>query len=257
MKHYIKKWIIVSDLQIPYEDVRSLAAVEKYMAAHRWDGLIYIGDLLDFDAISSFNIGSPGLTEGKRLSADFSRASKMIDRHIKLVRGKHNKDAKIVYLEGNHEERVERFLNAFPAFKGYFSVPKALDLAAKDIEWVPAWSTGATYKVGKATFLHGNYTNQYHPAKMAAKYGDSVFYGHTHDMMSHAVANHLHPDKVHVGQSIGCLCERDQAYMKGKPSNWQQGFMVLYLLPDGNYTYYTPRIFNHKFVGPDGVLYEG
>ena len=43
--------------------------------------------------------------------------------------------------------------------------------------------------------------------------------------------------------------------MKGKPSNWQQGFMVLFLLPNGNYTYYTPRIFNHQFIGPDGVLY--
>lgn len=59
-----------------------------------------------------------------------------------------------------------------------------------------------------------------------------------------------------MGQSIGCLCEYDQAYMKGKPSNWQQGFMVLFLLPNGNYMYYTPRIFDHKFIGPDGVLYE-
>ena len=58
------------------------------------------------------------------------------------------------------------------------------------------------------------------------------------------------------GQSIGCLCERDQAYMKGKPSNWQQGFMVLHVLPGGNYTYYTPRIFNAEFIGPDGVHYH-
>jgi hypothetical protein len=66
---------------------------------------------------------------------------------------------------------------------------------------------------------------------------------------------HKGKSDIIVGQSIGCLCEYDQAYMKGKPSNWQQGFMVLFLLPNGNYTYYTPRIFDHQFIGPDGVHY--
>ncbi len=242
-------------MQVPYHDVRSLAAVEKYMAAHRWDGYLNIGDFLDFDCISSFNKNAPRRKEGKRLWKDIAIANDILDRHQAMVRA-NNRHARFVLLEGNHEERLERWLDENPEWEGYADLRPLLRLAERDIQWVRSWSKGETFKVGKATFLHGNYTNQYHPAKMATKYGDSVFYGHTHDMMNHAVASHLNPNKVHVGQSIGCLCEREQSYMKGKPTNWQQGFMVLFLLPDGNYTYYTPRIFNHKFVAPDGVLYE-
>ena len=32
--------------------------------------------------------------------------------------------------------------------------------------------------------------------------------------------------------------------------------MVLFVLPNGTYTYYTPRIFDHQFIGPDGALYQ-
>lgn len=251
----IKKWIVLSDMQIPYQDDHALAAVEQYMAAHRWDGYIQIGDFLDFDSISSFNFGKPRALRDRYLSTDFEVANKILDRHQRIVR-KRNTKAKFVLLEGNHEERVERYLDQNPQFEGLLDIQKLLHLNERGFKWVRSWSKGETYKVGKATFIHGNYTNTYHPAKMATKYGDNIFYGHTHDMMCHAVANHLNPDKVHVGQSIGCLCIRDLSYMKGQPSNWQQGFMVLFVKPDGTFTYYTPRIFGGAFIGPDGVEYS-
>lgn len=254
IKQKIESWIILSDMQVPYQDVQTMIAVEKYMAAHRWDGLLNIGDFMDMNTISNFNKGKPRQTQGQYISADFEEGNKILDRHQAIIR-KRNKHAQFVYLEGNHEERVERWLDENPMFDGYFNIPKALNLDKRGFKWVRAWTNNEIYSIGKANFVHGKYTNQYHPAKMAHYYGDNIFYGHTHDMMCHAVAKQLHPDKVHVGQSIGCLC-LPQKYMKGNFNNWQQGFMVLFVLPNGNFTYYLPRIFNHKFIGPDGVLYE-
>ena len=49
---------------------------------------------------------------------------------------------------------------------------------------VRSWSRGETHKVGKATFTHGLYTNQYHAKKMVDAWGESIVYGHTHDMMA-------------------------------------------------------------------------
>lgn len=250
----IEKWIIIPDLQIPYEDTKALSVVEKYMAAHRWDGLLYIGDFLDFDSISSFNIGKPGLTEGKRLSYDFQVANKLLDRHQKIIRSK-NPKAKFVLLEGNHEERVKRFLEAHPQLHGLLDVPTLLNLYKRKIEWIESWSKGLVYKIGKASFTHGLYTNKYHAAKMLDAEAASIFYGHTHDMMCIPRSRRDKAD-LQVGQSLGCLCQMEQSYMKGKPSNWQLGFGVFYFLPDGTYSYYTPRIINYRFVAPDGVLYE-
>lgn len=232
-----------------------MLAVEKYMRAHQWDGYVNIGDFMDLDSISRFNENSPGEKENKRLDQDYLEGNTILDRHQAIIR-KRNRKARFVYLEGNHEYRIEDYFKKHPELKdGHYAVKNALRLEERGFEWIRSWSNNEPFSLGKANFVHGKYTNQYHPAKMANKYGDNIFYGHTHDMMCHAVAHEFHPDKVHVGQSIGCLC-KPQKYMKGSLNNWQQGFMVLFLLPDGKFNYYLPRIFNHQFIGPDGVLYR-
>ena len=250
----IESWIVSGDYQIPFQDNRALAVFEKYMAAHRWDGYLNLGDFMDFDSISSFNIGRPGAIMGRHISNDFEIANKILDRHQKIVRAR-NPKAKFVLLEGNHEERVLRWLDAHPDFNGFFDIPKLLHLAERDMKWVPSWSKGSVYKIGKASFVHGIYTNQYHAKKMVDTESGSIFYGHTHDMMCIPRTRRDKTD-LQVGQSLGCMCEMEQSYMKGKPSNWQQGFGVFHFLEDGTYTYYTPRIINNRFIGPDGVLYE-
>lgn len=249
----IRRWIIIPDLQIPFHDEKALSLVEKYMAAHTWDGVLYIGDMLDFDSISNFNKGKGRALEGKRIALDYDMANKILDRHQQMV-WNNNPYAKFVLLEGNHEERMERYVDENPQIEGMVEVAVGLKLEHRKFQWIRSWSKGEIFKIGKANFVHGLYTNAYHPAKMATKFGGNIFYGHTHDMMCHAVSNQLDAAKVHVGQSLGCLC-LPQGYMKGAPTNWQQGFGIFYFLPDGNFTYYTPRIVNNMFVSPDGVLY--
>ena len=250
----IKRVIVAGDFQIPYQDDRALAAFEKFMAAHTWDLYINLGDFLDFDSISSFNFGKPRAIRDRYLSSDFALANKILDRQQAIIR-KRNPRAEFVLLQGNHEERVERYLDQNPQFEGLLDLPKLLRLDERKIKWVEAWSKGEVYKVGKATFTHGLYTNMYHAKKMLDAEAHSVFYGHTHDMMCIPRTRRDKSD-LQVGQSLGCMCEIEQSYMKGKPSNWQQGFGVFHFLPDGTYNYYTPRIIDGRFVGPDGILYE-
>lgn len=239
---------------MPYHDALSHIAVEKFIAKYRWDVYLNLGDFIDFDSISSFSEGRPRLVNGKSINRDIAEANKILDRHQAIIR-KRNPKAKFVILEGNHEERTERFLDVHPQFEGLLDVPTLLHLKDRGFEWVPSWTTGKPYTIGKASFIHGtSSTGKYHVYKMADDYGDNIFCGHSHDMMCIPKASKLHPDKVIVGQSIGCLCT-DMPYMKGRPSKWQQGFAVFYFQPDGSFTYYTPRIFNHKFIGPDGILY--
>ncbi len=210
---------------------------------------------MDFDMISSFNNNKPRLKQNRILDIDYTLTNKILDRHQAIIRSR-NKNAKFFLLEGNHEERIERLLDVFPEFQGKLEVEKCLRLKERNIKWVRAWSKGELYRIGKATFTHGLYTNTYHAKKMVDAFGQSIFYGHTHDIMEIPRTHKGRSDLI-VGQSIGCLCEYDQSYMKGKPSNWQQGFMVLHKFPNGNYTYYIVRIIDHQFIGPDGVLYKG
>ena len=251
----IRAVLVIPDLQVPYEDPVALNAVEQYMAAHRWDQVIYIGDFLDFDCISSHNKNNLRAVEGKRILLDYEMGNDILDRHEELVY-KRNKNALFTLIEGNHEHRMERYLDANPQMSGMIEVEVGLRLKERGVKWVRNWSEGEIYRVGKASFVHGQYTNSYHAKKMVDSYGCSIFYGHTHDMMC-IPRPHRGRKDLHVGQSLGSLCNNDLSYMRGRPSQWQQGFGVFFFLPNGNFTYYTPRIVDGSFIGPDGVLYTG
>lgn len=254
-KDKIEAWIVIPDMQVPYHDKRSLKAVEKFMAAHKWDGYINLGDFMDFDQISSFNANKMKLIEGRRILKDYDIGNEILDRHQAIIRKK-NPDAEFVLLEGNHEFRIERYLEVNPQFTGMVEVETALRLKERGFKWVRCWEKGDIFKKGKASFTHGQYTSKYHAAKMVDTYGDNIFYGHTHDVMSFP-RTLRGKNKTHVGQSLGCLCDYELSYIKKNPSNWQQAFGVFYFQPNGFFNHYVTQIFNHKFIGPDGVEYHG
>src|SRR5436305_13630025 len=107
----IERWIVLPDLQVPYHDKRSLAAVEKLMADFRFDGYLQIGDFMDFDCISSHNKNNLRAVEGKRLMADYAHAGAILDRHQSIIR-QNNPKAQFVIIEGNHEHIIEKYLDA-------------------------------------------------------------------------------------------------------------------------------------------------
>ena len=247
------KVLCIPDMHCPFQDDLSLNALERYMADSRFDEVIYIGDLLDFAQISKFNKGSPQ-EESRLVSDDYKIAGKILDRHISIIR-KNNRKAKFTLLEGNHEERIERWLAQNPQVKGLVEVEVGLKLGERGIKWVRAWSRGELYKIGKAYFTHGLYTNQYHAQKMVNNYGVNIYYGHTHDHQSFSKVL-KGKDKTIEGMSLGCVCEYDQSYMQGRPSSWQQGFGVFYFDKDTGFFNRTfVGIYNHSFISPEGKQY--
>lgn len=254
MKEGIYKVIVLPDHQIPFHDERTLAAVERYMADHTWDEYINLGDFMDFNVISHFNKGASRKVENQRILDDYNHANEILDRHQKIIKAK-NKKARFTLLEGNHDFRMERYLDENPAAQGMLEVSVGLRLKERGFKYIRCYKEGAVYNIGNAYFHHGLYTNEHHAKKHVDRYGVNLFYGHTHDVQSHSKVI-LGKDKTLVGQSLGCLCRYDQSYIKGNPTNWQQAFGVFYFLPDGYFDYYVVRIFRHRFVSPEGKTYS-
>ncbi len=248
----LKRVIVLPDIHAPYEDKLSLAAVEKLMADLRIDQYIQLGDFMDFDCISSHNKNNLRAVEGKRLMKDYESAAKILDRHQAIIR-KNNRDAEFVIIEGNHDQRIERYIDANPALEGMVEVPTALEFGRRKIKWVPFWSKGSIHTVGKANFIHGKYGGEHHAKKHVSKYGCNIFYGHIHDVQTYS-AELLGMDNTLVGQSLGCLCLSPQ-WMQGSPDKWQQAFAIFEFLPDGHFTYNVVRIFKHRFIY-NGKVYE-
>lgn len=263
MKEY-EKWIVLPDLQLPYFDNLTILAVEAYMrdvaiSDEPWDGWLQIGDFLDFNELSSHNAGYEASIE-EDVYETFQAGNHFLDRHQAImalgdkVRGH---PARMVLLEGNHDYRSYDYSQRFPMFERLLDYRRNLHLDERGVEWVECWKDKSlTFQLGNAHFIHGNYTNQYHAKKMVERYGCCIYYGHTHDVMEISIVQ-MGPDKTIVGKSLGCLCDYKQKYLRGNPTNWQQAISIFNVFPDGFYTEHTIRIFNHRFVGLNGKVYDG
>ena len=221
------------------------------MADEKWDGWLCLGDLLDFNELSKYVVGKPRKMKVK-LKEYYQNGARFLDAHRKLVGPK----SQMVLLQGNHEWRIEDFLDSFPVFEGMVEVDVGLELAERGIKWIKSWEEGKLFVKGHAKFSHGRFINQYHANKMAMRHGACIYYGHTHDVQEISL-EFEGDDKTIVGKSLGCTCDYNQKYLKGAPTKWQQAFSVFYFFPDGHFTEQTIRIFKHRFVGPNGRVYQG
>jgi len=248
---------VLTDLQCPFQDKKSLDAVEQYMSDHKWDYYINLGDHLDYFCIAKYNVGKPGLVEGRTILEETAEGERVLQRHVLNIRGK-NPYAKMYLLEGNHSYRATDYVHRNPQLKGIIEPEVVLKLKEKGVEYIKSWSEGKVLQIGKAFFIHGLYTNDGHAKKHVLTYEENIFYGHTHSCDSYNKTSKA-TGKTKVGQSLGCLCRypKEVDYTRGGPKKWQQCVTVFYFLPNGFFNYYMCRIHNGTFVSPEGKLYTG
>lgn len=100
MQEY-ERWLVIPDLQIPYQDVRTLKAIEQYVkdvqaSSDPFVGFIQMGDFLDFNELSRWNTGYEASIIGD-VKASFDAGNEFLDRWRKLL----GEDCKMVLLQGN------------------------------------------------------------------------------------------------------------------------------------------------------------
>ncbi len=247
----MKTLVWIGDQHIPDHDVKSNAAVFKYLADFKPDRLILGGDLMDMTCLGAMARSQLRKVEGLRVQKEFDAGNKYLDDLQRVLPAKTQVD----YIQGNHEERVERWLEEHPWLEGVLDIPNALKLEKRKIKWTASWSKTKAIQVGKALFIHGLYHGRNHAETMVKGFGANVFYGHLHDTNSFNNIT-LGDNTTKVGQSLGCLCNYKAYYLKGRPTNWQQAFGVFFFRDDGFFQHYVVRIFNHQFVSPNGELYK-
>ncbi len=253
----IETWIIVPDIHASVRgehDADALATVAEFMESRRFDGYLNLGDLIDFSIISSHNIGNLKAVEGGRILEEYRVADAILTQHEKIIRT-NNPKAKMVYLEGNHEYRIQRYIEAHPELEGMLEVDKVLNLAKRRIDWVRSWSKGELFRLGNCSFHHGLFCNDTHAKKMVQRFGRSILYGHTHDLQIYS--SHGYPaDNVLIGASLGCLCRIPQQYLRGAPTRWAQAITIFeYDTSRGDFWFHPIRLNNHKIIF-DGRIYE-
>ena len=155
--------------------------------------------------------------------------------------------ARIEYLEGNHEHRVERWCvdqamaNQRDAefLRQVYGPATLLRLADRGIKFYPQADvheeglTRGWIMRGKMYLAHNIGEGKNAAAKAVDKAGYNVTYFHTHSFDS---SPRVFPQVgLVMAFSPGCLCEMQPMWRHSDPSGWNQGYDIDFIAASGNF----------------------
>jgi len=240
----IKKVIILSDIHLDTRVPKEYLPVKNFIKAFKPDEILITGDFMDVSALSAWDLDKKRKMEGRRFQKEIDLANKELDYLQKYSK-------KVTFMAGNHEFRIDRYLDKNPEMEGMLEANIVLKLDERNIKYI---SYNKLHKIGKMNFVHGLFTNQYHAAKHLEAIGDNICYGHTHRPMTWFKASKL--QKPIMAYGLGCLCNKEPEYMRDKWANWLSQFGVMYYDDKtGHFNLYPINVVTYKFIW-NGVEYK-
>ena len=240
--------IIINDLHGIFVDKKALKTALNFIMDYRPDILVINGDLVDFYGLSRFDKNP----ERKLKIQDELDETIEILNDLRNAVGRSNP---IIYIEGNHEVRLQRFIWTNPSLVGLkaLQLPNMLELEKFNIQFIGVendyWkATSGHYSLGNMLIMHGDCRlngassgkySGYSVRNTMFNMCSSVAMGHTHKL---GMVFHRHPKGINVGLETGCLCQYSGV------ADWQQGFVSFESL---NGEIVNPKIYNIH----DGHLY--
>ncbi len=176
----LQKVLLIPDQHIPYNKNSVWELLLKTVSEFKPDIIVILGDFGDFYAVSG-HLKDPGMGNDLKWEVD------QVVMHLYQLR-KLAPKARIVFIEGNHEDRLRRYLwERAPELFGVISTQKLLNLDLLKIEFIPY---GETLELGVASFTHdlGKAGDNAHRQARADYEGCAVI-GHTHGMEFSVKAN--------------------------------------------------------------------
>ncbi len=245
----IQKTILLPDIHYPHNEPAVMDAVEEFILDYQPNELVYMGDQLSLDCISSWNKKKPLLKEGQRLIKDYELFDEEI---LKVHENITESDTRRTFMIGNHEQRVEWYTEEHPELQGFIDIETHLHLADRGYNII---EYNGVYNIGKLSVIHGFYWNKYHATKTLEAFEGNVVYSHVHNPQMYSKVSPVDRKGYHMATSLPCLCSIKPEYKKNTPNFWINGFGVVEHLPaTGFFNLYTIIIIDGSFMW-NGVYY--
>lgn len=203
--------------------------IGSYIKRKKPDIIVMIGDWYDMEALSTYDKGQLS-AEGKRVKKDIEAG----DKAVEILESYIDYNPRKVITLGNHEERIDRFVNYNPAFEGFIGTDK---LAFHKHGWEVAKFLQPVNICG-INFVH------YLQNPMTGKplggtalnrlkaVGESFVMGHqqTYDFCQRPLqlsGNHQ------IGLIVGACYHHDESYKGVQGNHHFRGCVMLYECADG------------------------
>jgi len=210
-----------------------LTALGNFIAYHRPDVIIDIGDWYDFPSLSSYD-KKTAKAEGRRVKADIEagdKARRMLMRPFEKIKGY---DPRLVFCLGNHEERLIRFMNDNPELIDYFDFKLFASLDKWEVH-----KFQELVKIDGIAYTHffanpfsgkpygGTMQNKLNKAKMSFSQG--------HIQKFEYAREHLNDGQILNGLTAGAFYQHNEDYKGPQGNNHWRGVIWKSNVKDGDY----------------------
>lgn len=233
--------VIVPDSHGEHIDISARNAFLSDLARLAPQEIILLGDHLDCGG--TFNAHQRSYTNEmtESYSDDVTAANVFLDKIQRAApRGQ------IYYLEGNHEQHVERWAaRNFASHKDavmaleHFGPEKVLGLKGRAIRYYKrskcyqGISIPGTIRRGRCYFVHGVSHSKHCAAQHLARFGACVVFGHVH--RSQSVMERTVSSDGFGAWCPGTLAKLQPLYRHTEPTSWSHGYGVQFVNPSGRF----------------------
>jgi predicted phosphodiesterase len=240
-----KSIVCLFDLHVPYHHKESLSIARQIIKDVQPEDVIFGGDVVDFFQLSTFNNDTSRAKTTQQELDEWYDVAKEIKECAK--------NATFYHIIGNHEKRLQNWLNA----NGGLDSLRALKLESllRLDELGIEHGRVVSYLNNRLVILHGRYYSsiQGSAAKKECKtraFQQSILMGHVHHCGQFEMNGPI--SKV-VGYEVGALCV--DSWYSQDDKFWQRGIAVITIDGD-NFDVELIRIENNKALFR-GKVYKG
>lgn len=244
--------LVIGDAHVDdTQDLSRFTALGRMIVDTQPEYIVIIGDFLSMNCLSDWDRNKRLVMEKKRYQLEIDAGNKALDemfRFVEEINRKNRKSKKsayspkLIYIMGNHEDRLLRYLEKDPTFLGTVSIEANLKLKERGFEVIPYKDV---WEINGVSFTHipissgGKAISNPTVVQKALKlFSGSVVFGHTHTL-DHA-AEHRHGSR-HLSQAlcVGCFFEHVDEYAVGSKTDYWRGLVTLNLYSEGRFDFST------------------
>lgn len=218
----IERAMVICDLHVPYHDPRAVGVALAVAEDIQPEILFLDGDACDFYALSRF---SKEPIRELQLQDELDETVDILGTFRKAL-----PSARFVFIRGNHEHRLDKYL-CTPGARGLrqlraLTIPELLHFEELNIEYVEGSGREAWTEYGKVHIGHFDIYRKwsaYAAKELVMKHAESVIQAHTHKLGTHY--RRYPGGRTVVGIESGCLCDLNPEYVSDP--DWQHGFTII------------------------------
>lgn len=233
------KLLVVGDAHVKDgQDHSRFSLLSKLIWDTRPDVLLIMGDFVTLECLSAWDKDKRKVMEGKRYQREIEAGNEALDLIDSYKRRKRKGwGMQKVFIMGNHEDRLRRYLEYDPTFAGYVDISKDLRLPQRGYTVIPY---GEYHYANGIGFTHipftkvGPISGVDITRKATMVNVESHVFGHTHEF---CVGNKHVVGMAHLQQVLNCGCffEEHEDYVRNKVTNYWKGVMLLHSYKEGRF----------------------